>query len=109
MAFNKIIATVEIRQCGTGLVFDFNHLSNLIKLLDHRILVSKDWIARGEEGILVVEKNGKRLEIPEDEAVVLDKPNVTAEYIAEWFAERIAEKAGDNVRKIKVKILELIR
>jgi len=53
-----------------------------------------------------VEKNGKHLELPENEVVVLNKPNVTAEYIAEWFAERIAEKAGENVKKIKVKIWE---
>jgi 6-pyruvoyltetrahydropterin/6-carboxytetrahydropterin synthase len=89
-----------------GMIFDFNHLSNLIKLLDHRILISEDWIAERNGDSVVIEKNGKRLEIPENEAVVLDKPNVTAEYIAEWFAERIAEKAGDNVRRIKVKIWE---
>jgi 6-pyruvoyltetrahydropterin/6-carboxytetrahydropterin synthase len=53
-----------------------------------------------------VEKNGKHLELPENEVVVLNKPNVTAEYIAEWFAERIAEKAGENVKKIKVRIWE---
>ena len=55
---------------------------------------------------MVVEKNGKRLELPGEEVVVLNKPNVTAEYIAEWFAERIAEKAGDNVKKILVKVWE---
>ncbi|NJE47569.1 6-carboxytetrahydropterin synthase [Thermococcus sp. GR7] len=90
----------------SGMIFDFNHLSNLIKLLDHRILVSEEWVVERKNGLIIIEKNGKRLELPENEAVVLDKPNVTAEYIAEWFAERIAEKAGDNVRKIKVKIWE---
>ncbi|NJE00255.1 6-carboxytetrahydropterin synthase [Thermococcus sp. LS1] len=90
----------------SGMIFDFNHLSNLIKLLDHRILVSEEWVVERKDGLIVIEKNGKRLELPENEAVVLDKPNVTAEYIAEWFAERITEKAGDNVRKIRVKIWE---
>lgn len=90
----------------SGMIFDFNHLSNLIKLLDHRILVSEEWVIERKNGLVVIEKNGKRLELPENEAVVLDKPNVTAEYIAEWFAERIAEKAGNNVRKIRVKIWE---
>ncbi|NJE76869.1 6-carboxytetrahydropterin synthase [Thermococcus sp. ES12] len=89
-----------------GMIFDFNHLSNLIKLLDHRILVSGDWVVERRDETLVIEKNGKRLELPKNEAVVLDRPNVTAEYIAEWFAERIAEKAGDNVRRIKVRIWE---
>lgn len=89
-----------------GMVFDFNHLSRLIKLLDHRILVSGKWVVERKGGVLVIEKNGKRLELPENEAVVLDKPNVTAEYIAEWFAERIAEKAGENVRRVRVKIWE---
>lgn len=89
-----------------GMIFDFNHLSRLIKLLDHRILVSEDWVAERRERKLVIEKNGKRIELPEEEAVVLDKPNVTAEYIAEWFAERIAEKAGKNVGKIRVKVWE---
>ena len=89
-----------------GMIFDFNHLSNLIKLLDHRILVSGDWVVERRDETLVIEKNGKRLELPKNEAVVLDRPNVTAEYIAEWFAERIAEKAGDNVKRIKVRIWE---
>ncbi|GAB6135036.1 6-pyruvoyl trahydropterin synthase family protein [Thermococcus prieurii] len=89
-----------------GMIFDFNHLSNLIKRLDHRILVSEDWVLERGDGRVVVEKNGKRLELPEDEVVILDKPNVTAEYIAEWFAERIAEKAGENVKRILVKVWE---
>ncbi|CAI1493444.1 Putative 6-carboxy-5,6,7,8-tetrahydropterin synthase [Thermococcus nautili] len=89
-----------------GMIFDFNHLSNLIKRLDHRILVSEDWVLERRDGRVVVEKNGKRLELPEDEVVILDKPNVTAEYIAEWFAERIAEKAGENVKRILVKVWE---
>ncbi|WP_297520997.1 6-carboxytetrahydropterin synthase [Thermococcus sp.] len=89
-----------------GMIFDFNHLSNLVRSIDHRILVSGEWIVEKNAGRIIIEKNGKRIELPESEAVVLDKPNVTAEYIAEWFAERIAEKAGDNVRKISVKIWE---
>ncbi len=89
-----------------GMIFDFNHLSNLVKLLDHRILVSEDWTVERGGGVIIIEKNGKHLELPASEVVVLDKPNVTAEYIAEWFAGRIAEKAGDNVRKIRVKIWE---
>ncbi|WP_297474873.1 6-carboxytetrahydropterin synthase [Thermococcus sp.] len=89
-----------------GMIFDFNHLSNLVRSLDHRILVSGEWIVEKNAGRIIIEKNGKRIELPESEVVVLDKPNVTAEYIAEWFAERIAEKAGDNVRKIRVKIWE---
>ena len=89
-----------------GMIFDFNHLSNLIKRLDHRILVSEDWVLERRDGRVVVEKNSKRLELPEDEVVILDKPNVTAEYIAEWFAEKIAEKAGKNVKRILVKVWE---
>ncbi|AFL95976.1 putative 6-pyruvoyl-tetrahydropterin synthase [Thermococcus cleftensis] len=89
-----------------GMIFDFNHLSKLIKLLDHRILVSESWVVKRGGDVVIIEKNGKRLELPVDEAVILDKPNVTAEYIAEWFAERIAEKAGDNVKRIKVRIWE---
>ncbi|WP_297469635.1 6-carboxytetrahydropterin synthase [Thermococcus sp.] len=89
-----------------GMIFDFNHLSNLVKLLDHRILVSEKWVVQRSGGRVTVEKNGKRIELPEDEIVILDKPNVTAEYIAEWFAERIAEKAGENVKKILVKVWE---
>jgi len=89
-----------------GMIFDFNHLGNLIKRLDHRILVSEDWVLERRDGRVVVEKNSKRLELPEDEVVILDKPNVTAEYIAEWFAEKIAEKAGKNVKRILVKVWE---
>ncbi|MDI3475103.1 MAG: 6-pyruvoyltetrahydropterin/6-carboxytetrahydropterin synthase [Thermococcaceae archaeon] len=89
-----------------GMIFDFNHLSNLVKLLDHRILVSEEWVSERRDGKVVVEKNGKRIELPESEVVILNKPNVTAEFIAEWFSERIAEKAGENVRKIRIKVWE---
>ena len=89
-----------------GMIFDFNHLSNLVKLLDHRILVSEEWVVQRDEGRVTIEKNGKRIDLPENEVVILNKPNVTAEYIAEWFAERIAEKAGENVRRILVKVWE---
>jgi len=89
-----------------GMIFDFNRLGNIIKLLDHKILISEDWVTSRKDGYVVVEKNGKQLKLPEDEVVILNKPNVTAEYIAEWFAERIAEKAGENVRMIKVRIWE---
>ncbi len=89
-----------------GMIFDFNHLSNLVKELDHRILVSEEWVVGMDGGVVIVEKNGKRLELPEGEVVILNKPNVTAEYIAEWFAERIAEKAGKNVKRILVRIWE---
>jgi len=89
-----------------GMIFDFNHLSDLIKLLDHRILASREWVVGRNGDRIVIEKNGKRLEILESEVVILDKPNVTAEYIAEWFAERMAEKAGENIKKILVKVWE---
>jgi len=89
-----------------GMVFDFNHLGALIKLLDHRILVSREWVVEEGPGAIVVEQNGKRLELPAGDVVVVDKPNVTAEYLAEWFAERIAEKAGENVQRILVRMWE---
>ena len=92
-----------------GMIFDFNRLGNIIKLLDHKILISEDWVTSRKDGYVVVEKNGKQLKLPEDEVVILNKPNVTAEYIAEWFSERIAEKAGENVRMIRVRIWEDLR
>ncbi|AEC51783.1 hypothetical protein PNA2_0866 [Pyrococcus sp. NA2] len=88
-----------------GMIFDFNHLSNLIRLLDHKVIVSERWIK--EEGEYIrVERNRKTLIIPRDEVVVIPKPNVTAEYLAEWFGEKVIENAGPNVRKVKVRIWE---
>ena len=89
-----------------GMIFDFNHLSGLVKLLDHRIMVSEDWIVGRRGSKVIIEKNGEGLELPESDVVVLNKPNVTAEYIAEWFAERITEKAGENVKRIVVRVWE---
>ncbi|AAL80343.1 6-carboxytetrahydropterin synthase [Pyrococcus furiosus DSM 3638] len=88
-----------------GMIFDFNHLSDLIKELDHKIIVSKNWIEEREE-FIVVKKNQKTLEIPRSEVVVIDKPNVTAEYLAEWFVEKILEKADKNIYEIKVRVWE---
>ncbi|AEH24973.1 6-pyruvoyl trahydropterin synthase family protein [Pyrococcus yayanosii] len=90
----------------SGMIFDFNHLSSLVKHLDHRILVSRDWVVGRKDGVIIVEKNGKRLELPEGEVVILDKPNATAELIAEWFAERIVERAGKNVKRVRVRVWE---
>ena len=88
-----------------GMIFDFNHLSNLIKEIDHRILTSVQWIK--EEGdYVIISRNNKELKLPKNEVVLIDAPNVTAELIAEWFAKKIAEKAGKNVKRIKVKVWE---
>ncbi len=88
-----------------GMIFDFNHLSNLIKEVDHRILTSINWIK--EEGdYIIIAQNGKELKLPKKEVVIVEAPNVTAELIAEWFAKKIAEKAGENVKRIKVKVWE---
>ncbi len=89
-----------------GMIFDFNHLSSLIKLLDHRIILSENWVVEMRGDLVTIEKNRKHLELSKDEVVILNKPNVTAEYIAEWFAEKVAEKAGNNVKRIRVKIWE---
>lgn len=89
-----------------GMIFDFNHLSGLVKLLDHRIIVSENWIVGRSGSKVIIKKNEKRIELPESDVVVLNKPNVTAEYIAEWFAERIAEKTGENVKRIVVRVWE---
>ncbi|CAB50618.1 6-pyruvoyl trahydropterin synthase family protein [Pyrococcus abyssi] len=88
-----------------GMIFDFNHLSELIKTLDHKVIVSEKWV-RYEEGYVLIEKNDKLLKLPRSEVVVIDKPNVTAEYIAEWISERILENAGENVREIRVRVWE---
>ncbi|MFA4719957.1 6-pyruvoyl trahydropterin synthase family protein [Pyrococcus kukulkanii] len=101
----RVEVEIEGELNENGMIFDFNHLSELAKLLDHRLIVSEKWVKESGEKI-IVEKNGKRLELPKSEVVIIDKPNVTAEYLAEWFTERILEKAGRNVRKIKVKVWE---
>ncbi|AHF80469.1 6-pyruvoyl trahydropterin synthase family protein [Thermococcus paralvinellae] len=88
-----------------GMIFDFNHLSNLIKEVDHRILTSIKWIKEDGDYIIIVQ-NDKELKLPKNEVVLIDAPNVTAELIAEWFAKKIAEKAGNNVKRIKVKVWE---
>ncbi|ADT83987.1 6-pyruvoyl trahydropterin synthase family protein [Thermococcus barophilus] len=88
-----------------GMIFDFNHLSNLIKEVDHRILTSIEWIKEEGDHIIIVQ-NDKELKLPKKEVVIVDAPNVTAELIAEWFAKRIAEKAGENVKRIKVRVWE---
>jgi len=88
-----------------GMIFDFNHLSNLIKEIDHRILTSVEWVK--EEGdYIIITQNNKDLKLPKSEVVLIDAPNVTAELIAEWFARRVAEKAGENVKRIRVKVWE---
>ncbi|MFA4647682.1 6-carboxytetrahydropterin synthase [Pyrococcus kukulkanii] len=101
----KVEVEIEGEVNENGMIFDFNHLSELAKLLDHRLIVSEKWIKENGETI-IIEKNGKKLELPKSEVVVIDKSNVTAEYLAEWFAEKILEKAGKNIREIKVKVWE---
>ncbi len=101
----RVEVEIEGELNENGMIFDFNHLSSVVGALDHRVIVSGAW-TRVKNDRAIVEVSGKRLELPSDEVVVIDKPNVTAEYIAEWMAERIAENAGENVRSITVRIWE---
>jgi len=101
----KVEVEIEGELNEEGMIFDFTHLSEIVKELDHRLIVSKEWVKEVGD-LVIIEKNRKILKVPRDEVVIIDKPNVTAEYLAEWFGERIAENAGSNIKKIKVRIWE---
>ena len=89
-----------------GMIFDYNKLSEIIKGLDHKILVSVVWVEEETKNKVIVDMNNKRLELPRDDVVVLNKPNVTAENLAEYLAEKIMDEAGENVRIVKVRVWE---
>lgn len=93
----------------SGMIFDFNYLSNFVKFFDYWIFVSENWVKECRDGVVIIEKNDKWFELFESEVVIFNKFNVMVEYIVEWFVERVVEKVGDNVRKIRVRIWEDLR
>lgn len=103
---------VEVRIWGglndQGVIYDFNHLKELTKALDHKVFVPKDSIiGRSWSGRLRVKtKNDDELSFRSDEVVVFDFDNPTSERLAEWFANEIVKRAGSNVRKVQVCVWE---
>lgn len=102
-----------------SLVVDFGEAKRLVRAicqeLDHRVLLaarSKSMrIAASDGAITVITSADKRYVMPEEDTVVLDLDNTTAERLAEWFAGRIAaalaEAGASNVAGVTVGIEEM--
>lgn len=86
-----------------GVVFDFNHFSDIVKKLDHRILVPEHLVNYVDDGIIEVKtQNGSVLRLSADEVIIIPFPNTTSEYVSEYILEEIFKRADDNITWVKV-------
>ena len=93
---------------ANGVIFDFNHLSALLRELDHRLLIPKKAIkAEYDDGFIEVENaHGETLKLRKANVIILPYPNVTSEFMAMWLREVIISKAEGNVSYVKVCVME---
>ena len=91
-----------------GVIFDFNHLSELVRNLDHKLIVPKRAVkGRSWSGkVELATNNGATIKTHDSEVVVIDEDNATSEMMAKWFIKEIIGRVGDNVSWIKVCIME---
>lgn len=88
-----------------GMIFDYNHLHEIVKSLDHKMLLPTDVAVHENGDAMVGTDTGSFLTIKKGEYVIIGK-NVTAEAISEYIALKIVDSAGDNVHYVKVKVWE---
>lgn len=101
----KVEVEIEGELNEYGMIFDFNHLSEIIKELDHKILVPDSTVMFSQGMIEVETQRGAKLIVNKGDYIVIPN-NATAEKIAEYILERVLERAGDNVSKIRVRVWE---
>jgi len=90
-----------------GVIFDFNHLKEIVKELDHKMFIPERAVVKREDGFVeVVTQNGGYLKLPENEVIIVPYKNVTSEFLSRFVLRLIAEKAGYNVNHIEVCIKE---
>lgn len=97
----------------SGVVYDFlpikEKLRNIAERLDHRIL-----IASGMEGLtvkddeVIIELEDKRYVFPEEDALILDIEQVTAEQLALYLLEKVIEELDfpEKINSVEIGIDE---
>lgn len=100
---------VEIEIWGdlneNGMIFDFNHLSEIIKGFDHKVLIPKNAVEFQKDVVEAKTQRGSMLIANKGEYIVLPG-NATAEVIAEYIWKEIMKRAGDNVSSVRVRVWE---
>lgn len=113
----RVAVEVEGPLDDNGYVFDFialrDETQNLVAELDHRMLLptSHPLIQVIDDGTEVTARfEQRRWVFPRDECVLLPVANTTAELIAGWMAERLADairqRPGHHVRLLRVDVEE---
>lgn len=113
----RVAVEVEGPLDENGYVFDFvalrDETQKLVAELDHRMLLptSHPLIHVTDDGTEVTARfEQRRWVFPRDECVLLPVANTTAELIAGWMAERLADairqRPGHRVRLLRVDVEE---
>ena len=115
----EVIVQIDGALSEDSWVIDFGDARRIVRAiceeLDHRVILasrSRSMRIEAADGIVtVVTSVDKRYVIPEEDTVVLDIDNTTAERLAEWFAGRIGaalkKSSASNVTGITVGIEEM--
>lgn len=98
----KIIVTVKGDVGGDGMVIDFNDIKQLINNYDHKLLLplSDDLEIKYDDINLQFYIGDKYYSIPKSDIALIDIPVITAEYLAQFFAQEIKNMvvAGVTIR-----------
>jgi len=91
-----------------GVVFDFNHLKEIVKEFDHRTFIPKRAIKEitGDGWLVAETSHGEMLKLRRANVVIIPYDNVTSEFLAQYWVERIIEKDEGNLTYVKVCIEE---
>lgn len=108
----SVSVSVEGEPSENGIVLDFLVLKKIVKeeceKLDHHVLLpqkSKNLKIRREENRVLVKSGEKDYVFPSEDVLILPVREVTAEELARFLAERLAERLP-KIRSIVVEVEE---
>ncbi|HLI46214.1 MAG TPA: 6-carboxytetrahydropterin synthase [Geobacterales bacterium] len=106
-------ARLEIRILGSkrdfDMIIDFGELRSMVKRalssLDHKLIVSRKYVKRIEDGLITVEYSKFSLKIPIEHVYIMDS-EVTTENLSEEICKILLNYLPENIENVEVNVYE---
>jgi len=106
-------AKIKIKLIGEkkefDMIVDFGELRSIVKnalsRLDHKLIVSKKYVKRIENGIVSIEYSKFNLKIPHEHVYIMEN-EVTTENLSEEICKLLLSVLPNNVKSIEVNVYE---
>lgn len=105
----KIEVEIESFSLNNGMILDYKIIGKIVKRLDHKLIVPKEAVSKKVDMWVYIDMNGKHLEVPEDEVVIIPFENVTSERMAQYIAKKIMDEIMDTKWKNSIVTKVLVR